>query len=138
MQGILKSNHQKLCECLQDTKDMEPAGGRLDELEEEIKSLFLDYQEKMKELKRLVFVYEEKQKAIKNEIKRVRKLSNNLTDSKKVSSFALGKAMVLTLLTIQSGFFTLASDTDLSSFFAAEFPVSYPEAIDTYPKCPLT
>jgi len=94
MQGILKSNHQKLCECLQDVKETEPAANsRLRELEVEIQAVFLSYQDKMKELKRLVLVYEEKQKIIKNEIKRIKKHSN-LPDSKKAGSFALDKVLV--------------------------------------------
>jgi hypothetical protein len=102
MQGILKSNHERLCECLQDVKETEPAAGnRLRELEEEIKAVFLSYQEKMKELKRLVLVYEEKQKTIRNEIKRIRKHNTNIPDSKKISSFALGKVVCLILLAIQ-------------------------------------
>lgn len=92
MQGILKSNHQKLCDCLQDVKAMEPIpDSRLTEMENEIKTVFLHYQEKMKELKRLIFVYEEKQKTIKNEIKRIRKRYNNPADPKNINRFELGK-----------------------------------------------
>lgn len=91
MQGILKSNHQKLCEYLQDVKEMEPVtDSNLSELEKEFQAVFFSYQEKMKELKRLVIIYEEKQKTIKNEIKKVRK-HNSLQASKKVSSLAPGK-----------------------------------------------
>ncbi len=101
MQGILKSNHQKLCECLQDVKEMGPvADSNLSELEKELQAVFLSYQEKMKELKRLVIIYEEKQKTIKNEIKKVKK-HNSLLDSKKVSSFALGKVVNLILPALQ-------------------------------------
>lgn len=101
MQGILKSNHQKLCECLQDVKEMGTvADSNLSELEKDLQSVFLSYQEKMKELKRLVIIYDEKQKTIKNEIKRVRK-NYNLQDSKKVRNFALGKVVGLILPAIQ-------------------------------------
>jgi hypothetical protein len=116
MQGILKSNHERLCECLQEVKDMEPAESRLVELEEHIKSLFLSYQEKMKELKRLVLAYEEKQKTIKNEIKRIKK-HNSLQESKKTNSFAMSKVLVLILLTVQRVFIGVVSETDFGSFF---------------------
>lgn len=101
MQGILKSNHQKLCECLQDVKEMEPvADSNLNKLETELQAVFLSYQEKMKELKRLVIIYDEKQKTIRNEIKRVRK-QNSLLDSKKENSFAMGKMVGVILPAIQ-------------------------------------
>jgi hypothetical protein len=116
MQGILKSNHERLCECLQDVKNIEPSESKLVELEEHIKSLFLSYQEKMKELKRLVLVYEEKQKTIKNEIKRIKK-HNNLQELKKTNSFAMSKAVVLTFLLMQRVYIGMVSETDFNSFF---------------------
>jgi predicted nuclease with TOPRIM domain len=117
MQGILKSNHERLCECLQDVKNIEPAGSKLLELEEHLKSLFSSYQEKMRELKRLVLAYEEKQKTIKNEIKRIKKSSSSLQDSKKTNSFAMSKAVVLILLPMQRVLIGMVSETDFSSFF---------------------
>jgi hypothetical protein len=74
MQGILKSNHQRLCDCLQEIKEMQTVPDhRLNELEDDLCSVFLSYQQKMNELKHLILRYEEKQKSIKNEIKRIRK-----------------------------------------------------------------
>lgn len=84
MQGILKSNHQRLCEGLQDVKELQPAAaGRLRELEDEIEAVFLCYQERIKELKRLILTYDEKQKIIRNEIKRVRKNNNSSLQTQK-------------------------------------------------------
>jgi predicted RNase H-like nuclease (RuvC/YqgF family) len=90
MQGILKSNHERLCDCLQEVKGKESAESKLGELEEHIKSLFVSYQEKMKELKRLILAYEEKEKTIKNEIKRIKK-NNSLQYSKKINSLEISK-----------------------------------------------
>ncbi len=91
MQGILKSKHQKLCECLQDVKEMEPfADGKLRELDAELQAVFLSYQEKMQELKRLIHMYEERERSIRNEIKRIRK--NNIVELKKNIKFSLHKA----------------------------------------------
>jgi predicted nuclease with TOPRIM domain len=105
MQGILKSNHERFCECLDDLKKTESAEeSKLTEMEEELKAVFLRYQEKMKELKRLVLIYEEKQKYIRNEIKRIRKRSNNLINSKKIKNFNLGKAVVLIFVIAQNIF----------------------------------
>lgn len=93
MQGILKSNHQRLCDCLQDVKVMQPsADHKLNELEDELCSVFTSYQEKMRELKRLIITYEEKQRSIKNEIKRIRKFS--IVGSKKTEKRVLSKAVV--------------------------------------------
>lgn len=93
MHGILKSNHQRLCEFLQDIKTAYPSGVKhLNELEDELQSAFIKYQEKMVELKRLVHMYGEKEKIIKNEIKRIRKYS--LPDPKKINNFTLGKTVV--------------------------------------------
>jgi hypothetical protein len=116
MQGILKSNHERLCECLQDVKGKQTGEGKLNELEEHIESLFVSYQEKMKELKRLVLAYEEKQKTIKNEIKRIKKQSN-LTELKKTGSFALGKVLVLILPAMQRIFTGMVSEADFNAFF---------------------
>jgi len=116
MQGILKSNHERLCECLQDVKGKESPEGKLSELEEHIKSLFVSYQEKMKELKRLVLAYEEKQKTIKNEIKRIKK-NNSLQNTKKTNSFAISKVAVLIFMAMQQGFIGMVLETDLCSFF---------------------
>jgi hypothetical protein len=116
MQGILKSNHERLCECLQDLKGKEPVEGNLNELEEHIKSLFVSYQEKMKDLKRLVIAYEEKQKKIKNEIKRIKK-NNSLQELKKSNSFVLNKVMVFIFLAMEQNFLGMASEMDLSSLF---------------------
>jgi len=116
MQGILKSNHERLCECLQDVKGKEPVEGKLNELEEHIKSLFISYQEKMKDLKRLVIAYEEKQKTIKNEIKRIKK-NNSLQDLKKSNSFAMRKVVALIFLAIEQDFIGVVLNTDLNSFF---------------------
>ena len=118
MQGILKSNHQRLCEGLQDVKQLQPtSGGRLRELEDEIQAVFLCYQEKMKELKRLILTYGEKEKTIKNEIKRIRKQHNNIQDSKKINSFALGKVVGLILLIMQKVIIAMSAETDYAAFF---------------------
>jgi hypothetical protein len=72
---------------------MQPdADHRLNELENELCSVFTSYQEKMRELKRLINIYEEKQRSIKNEIKRIRKFS--IMDSKKIEKPVMGKAVV--------------------------------------------
>lgn len=74
MQGILKSNHQRLCDFLKEIKAKQPAGEhRLNQLEDELQSLYMSYQYKVNELKHLIYKYEENQKAIRNEIKRVQK-----------------------------------------------------------------
>ncbi len=93
MQGILKSNHQRLCDCLQDVKVIQPAPGhKLNELEHELCSVFTSYQEKMRELKELINIYEEKQRSIKNEIKKIKKFS--IVDSKAIQKRVLSKALV--------------------------------------------
>jgi hypothetical protein len=98
MQGILKSNHQRLCDCLREIKESQPAPDhKLDELENELQSVFITYQEKMGEIRELVQAYEQKQKTIKYRLKKMRKYS--LVVSKKIgSSLALGKAVVLSIL----------------------------------------
>lgn len=76
MQGILKSNHQRLCDCLQDVKIMQPdPDHKLNVLEDELHATFKNYQQKMNELKRIIDIYDEKQKSIKNEIKKIKKFS---------------------------------------------------------------
>ncbi len=76
MQGILKSSHQRLCDCLKEFKEMESIPDhKLDEMEEELCALFSSYQKKMMELKQLIKVYEEKEKLIKYEIRRLKKHS---------------------------------------------------------------
>lgn len=93
MQGILKSNHQRLCDCLQDIKVMQPVPDhKLNELEDELHAVFMRYQEKMNELKHLVNKYEEKQRSIKNEMKRVRK--HSMVVSKKIDDLMLSRMVI--------------------------------------------
>jgi len=107
MQGILKSNHQRLRDCLQDVKVMDPAlGQKLNELEEELCAVFKSYQENMKELKRLIVVYDEKQRSIRHEIKRIKKFS--MLVSKKIEKRVLSKAVVIV---------TMLANADPGSFF---------------------
>jgi uncharacterized protein YukE len=116
MQGILKSNHERLCNCLQEAKQMHNGEMGLQEHEDQLKSLFSGYQEKMREIKRLILAYEEKEKTIRNEIKKIKK-QNNLAESKKTSSFALGKVLVLIFLSMQRVFIVVVSEADFNSFF---------------------
>lgn len=103
MQGILKSNHQKLCDCVQDIKGMQLVKEhKLYELEEEWQSVFMRYQEKMNELKQLIFIYEEKQRLIRNEIKRIKKYT--APAPQKINHLMLGKVVSLVAILIQNDF----------------------------------
>ncbi len=74
MQGILKSSHQRLCDCLEEFNRIgSQPDHKLNELEAEICSIFLTYQKKMIELKQLIRDYEEKEKLIRHQIKRLKK-----------------------------------------------------------------
>jgi len=96
MQGILKSNHRKLCDSLHDVKETLPAPDyRLNELESELCAVFSNYLQKMNDLKEMVQLYEEKKKQISNVIKKIRKYS--LEVSKKSEQVALSKASALIL-----------------------------------------
>jgi hypothetical protein len=115
MQGILKSNHQRLCDCLHDVKIMQPvADHKLNELEEELHAVFKSYEEKMRELKRLIIAYEEKEKSIKNEIKRIRKFS--MVVSKRMEKPVLNKAVVLIVLLLHRIFINTCNGAGFSDF----------------------
>jgi hypothetical protein len=104
MQGILKSNHQKLCNCLQDIKVIHPVTEpKLTELEEELSSVFKSYQQKMDDLKKLILIYGEKEKSIKNEIKKIRKYKVGVPqkNNKYFSGPVLNKLVVLLILLVQ-------------------------------------
>lgn len=76
MQAILKNKHQQFCYWLERIKTRQPVPDhKLNELGEELQSVYISYQQKMDELREIVFLYQEKQKAIKNEVKRNRKYS---------------------------------------------------------------
>lgn len=116
MQGILKSNHQKLCDCLQDIKDIYPLqDNKLNELEEELRSVFTRYQQKMNELKLLIQLYEEKEKSLRNEIKKTRKYSSMV--SKKMTSLALSKATIVIILLVQKSFFSMEAGAGFAAIF---------------------
>jgi hypothetical protein len=76
MQAILKNKHRQFCDWLERIKARQAVPDhKLNELESELLSVYMSYQQKMDELREIVFLYEEKQKAIKNEVKRNRKYS---------------------------------------------------------------
>jgi hypothetical protein len=76
MQAILKARHQKFSDWIKDVKIKQPVpGDKLNELEEELQSLYATYLQKVQELRVVIYDYEERQKSIKNEIKRSRKFS---------------------------------------------------------------
>jgi len=80
MQGILKSNHQRLCDCLHDIKiEQSVPDHKLNELENELCAVFISYLQKMNEIKQLIHIYEEKEKTVKNEIKKIRKHKNSFS-----------------------------------------------------------
>jgi hypothetical protein len=62
-----------------------------------------------------VLAYEEKQKTIKNEIKRIKR-NGNLQDSKKATSYAMSKVLVLFLLPMQS-LIGIVSESNFNNFF---------------------
>jgi len=116
MRGILKSSHEKLCNCLEDIKASEHLqDNKLNELEVELLSAFKNYQQKMNDLKRLVHIYEEKQRAIKNEMKKIRKYS--ISDSKKLINHAFAKVERLVIIAIQNILIYSISDVDFTNYF---------------------
>lgn len=115
MQGILKSNHQKLCDSLQDIKSMQPVPNhRLMELEDDLRSVFLSYQEKMSEIKHLIHIYGEKQRSIRNEIKRAKKYT--LPAPKKINHLILGKVVGLIVMSMHDDLIGMLAGTDLAPF----------------------
>ena len=84
MRGIIKSNHKKLRELLQNIHSSALfSENKLSENEIELHALFQNYEEKMYELKNLIALYHEKEKLIKNEIRRYRKNNGNYITSEK-------------------------------------------------------
>ena len=76
MQAILKNKHQQFCEWLERIKTRQAVPDhKLYELENELKAVYINYQQKRDEIRDIICQYEEKQKAIKNEVKRNRKYS---------------------------------------------------------------
>ena len=84
MRGIIKSNHKKLRELLQNIHTSPSfSENKLSENERELNALFQNYEEKMYELKNVIALYHEKEKLIKNEIRRYRKNNSNYIISEK-------------------------------------------------------
>ena len=84
MRGIIKSNHKKLRELLQNIHSSPfSQESKLSETESELQTLFQNYEEKMYELKIVIALYYEKEKLIENEIRRYRKNNNNYITSEK-------------------------------------------------------
>lgn len=92
MQGILKSNHQRLIDSLQEAKLLQSGQDHnLILLENELCSVFKNYLQKMNELKYLVYVYEEKERLMKIELKKIKKQKTHF--SKKIGDLVLNKAV---------------------------------------------
>lgn len=100
MQGILKSNHQRLCNSLQEVKEMHTYESRLGEHEKQLNLIFVSYQEKMKELKKLILAYDEEEKIIRNELKRIKK-TGAVSQPKKISGLILGKVVIFFFVVMQ-------------------------------------
>jgi hypothetical protein len=115
MQGILKNDHQRFCNSLKVIK-ITPAteGQKLIELENELQSLYNNYQEKMMEIKQIIQVYEEKKKSIRNEIKKIQKYA--IPDNRNVTDLVLVKVVALFILFTLNDFIGIVNETDLSCF----------------------
>jgi hypothetical protein len=72
MQAILKGKHQIFCNYLQSIKNKYPLPeNELVKLEEELNSMYEDYQREIADIKMIITEYNQKQQEIKNKIKQL-------------------------------------------------------------------